>query len=65
LLFLPTYSPDLNPIEESFSAVKAHLRRHGSALRISAFLEDDLLEACVAAVTPVKAASWYAHSGYH
>ena len=27
LLFLPPYSPDLNPIEEAFSKVKAFLRR--------------------------------------
>lgn len=26
LLFLPTYSPDLNPIEMAFSKLKAHLR---------------------------------------
>lgn len=28
LMFLPPYSPDLNPIEESFSVLKAHIRRH-------------------------------------
>ncbi len=27
LWFLPTYSPDLNPIEEAFSKVKARLRK--------------------------------------
>lgn len=27
LLFLPPYSPDLNPIEMAFSKIKAHLRR--------------------------------------
>ena len=27
LLFLPPYSPDLNPIEMAFSKLKAHLRR--------------------------------------
>jgi len=27
LWFLPAYSPDLNPIEEAFSKVKAYLRR--------------------------------------
>lgn len=29
LIYLPPYSPDLNPIEEAFSYVKAHIRRHG------------------------------------
>ena len=27
LVFLPTYSPDLNPIEEAFSKVKALVRK--------------------------------------
>jgi transposase len=27
LLFLPPYSPDLNPVEMAFSKLKAHLRR--------------------------------------
>ena len=27
LLYLPSYSPDLNPIEPAFSKFKAHLRR--------------------------------------
>ena len=30
LLFLPPYSPDLNPIEQAFSKLKAHLRRIGA-----------------------------------
>ena len=30
LLFLPPYSPDLNPIEMAFSKPKAHLRRIGA-----------------------------------
>ena len=29
-LFLPAYSPDLNPIEMAFSELKAHLRRIGA-----------------------------------
>ena len=26
-LFLPAYSPDLNPIEQAFAKIKAHLRK--------------------------------------
>ena len=40
LLFLPPYSPDLTPIEESFSIWKAYLQRFG--LRIWAE-EDPIL----------------------
>ncbi|WP_223423163.1 transposase, partial [Tateyamaria pelophila] len=29
-LFLPAYSPDLNPIEMAFSKLKSHLRRIGA-----------------------------------
>ena len=29
-LFLPHYSPDLNPIEMAFAKLKAHLRRIGA-----------------------------------
>ena len=28
LVYLPPYSPDLNPIEELFSELKAFIRRH-------------------------------------
>lgn len=30
LLYLPPYSPDLNPIEQAYSKLKAHLRRIGA-----------------------------------
>jgi transposase len=29
-LFLPAYSPDLNPIEQAFAKLKAHLRKAGA-----------------------------------
>ena len=29
LIYLPAYSPDLNPIEKGFSVLKARLRRYG------------------------------------
>jgi transposase len=61
LLFLPSYSPDLNPIEEAFSKIKALVRKEGARLR------EALVEAigrALAAVTPEDAAGWFAHAGY-
>jgi len=64
LIFLPPYSPDFNPIEESFSCLKAFLRRHCSMFQNSCFPEQDLAEACFIAVTAEKARGWYRDSGY-
>ena len=36
-LYLPPYSPDLNPIELAFSKLKAHLRRIGARSFTSVF----------------------------
>ena len=33
LVFLPSYSPDLNPIEEAFSKIKALVRKEGARVR--------------------------------
>jgi transposase len=61
LLFLPSYSRDLNPIEEAFSKVKALVRKEGARVR------EALVEAigrALGAVTPEDAASFFAHAGY-
>ena len=61
LVFLPSYSPDLNPIEEAFSKVKALVRKEGARVR------EALVEAigrALTAVTPEDAASFFAHAGY-
>ena len=61
LVFLPSYSPDLNPIEEAFSKIKQLVRRAGACVR------EALVEAigrALAAVTLEDAAGWFAHAGY-
>jgi transposase len=61
LLFLPSYSPDLNPIEEAFSKIKALVRKAGARMR------ETLVEAigrALTAVTAEDAAGWFAHAGY-
>jgi transposase len=60
-LFLPPYSPDLNPIEKMWSKVKAFLR--GAKART----EEELFIAIGAAletVTPQDAESWFQSCGY-
>ncbi len=61
VVFLPPYSPDLNPIEMCWSKLKAMLR---SAARRTI---DDLAAAahCLARfITPTDAAGWFRHCGY-
>ena len=61
LLFLPTYSPDLNPIENCWSKVKTRLR----ALKPRT-LPDllDALETAFASISTSDILGWVRHSGY-
>ncbi len=61
LVFLPSYSPDLNPIEEAFSKIKQLVRKAGARTR-QALLE--AIGRALAAVTPEDAAGWFGHAGY-
>jgi transposase len=61
VLFLPSYSPDYNPIEQVFSTVKAHLRRVGA--RTQEALEAAIAQA-IELVTPAHAHSYFRHCGY-
>jgi transposase len=61
LVFLPTYSPELNPIEEAFSKIKNILRKVGA--RTHEALLEAMAEA-LWAVTPRDGAGWFDHCGY-
>uniref|UniRef100_A0A0W0GF12 Putative transposase n=1 Tax=Moniliophthora roreri TaxID=221103 RepID=A0A0W0GF12_MONRR len=63
LLYLPPYSPDLNPIEESFSTWKPYLQRNGQWIRNEEDQVLALLDAC-GCVTAEKARGWFHHAGY-
>jgi transposase len=61
LLYLPPYSPDLNPIEEAFAKLKALLRKAGARTR------EALTEAmswALEAVTAKDAHGFFEHRGY-
>ena len=70
LLYLPPYSPDFNPIEEAFSAIKAWIRSNRDYVRgeLSGEATCDpyemLWEAVFSAVTPGKACGWFKDCGY-
>lgn len=61
LVFLPPYSPDLNPIEEAFSKVKGIVRKVGARTRGTL---DEAIGEALSAVTSEDAAGWFRHCGY-
>ena len=61
LRYLPKYSPDLNPIEQAFSKLKAHLRK--SAERTIPRLSRRI-GALMAAFSPQECANYFRHAGY-
>jgi hypothetical protein len=78
LIYLPPYSPDLNPIEESFGMCKwyifllnwsnkisgkAYLRHHGLMICNAEDLVLVLLEAC-SCITAEMVTGWFCHAGY-
>jgi hypothetical protein len=62
LRFLPSYSPDFNPIELAFAKLKQTLR--GAAERTFLGLVAATGPA-LEAITPADARGFFAHSGYH
>jgi transposase len=61
LIYLPPYSPDLNPIEEAFSKIKSLLRKAEARSR------ERLVEAmgrAISAVTVRDAQGFFEHRGY-
>jgi transposase len=61
LVFLPSYSPDFNPIEEAFSKAKTLLRR-AKARSFEALV--DATGAALSAVSEQDALGFFAHCGY-
>lgn len=61
LLFLPPYSPDLNPIEQVFAKLK-HLLRKAGERSVEAVI--DAIGAILDAFTPKECANYFASAGY-
>jgi hypothetical protein len=68
LLFLPSYSPDLNPIELAFSTIKTWLRVNRDRMNQAVDSNDgtvyDMFWEAVYSVTAEHAKGWYKHCGY-
>ena len=64
VLFLPPYSPDLNPCEEAFSFIKSYLRKHDELLQV---LPNplDVIKSAFNNITENLCTSWINHSGYN
>lgn len=62
-MFLPPYSPDLNPAEELFSLVKYYLREHDEVLQ-SVDDPSPIIRAAFNSVTSTDCLGWIHHSGY-
>ena len=61
LLYLPPYSPDLNPIELAFSKLKAHLRK-AAEHTVPGLLR--IIGRVVATFTPQECSNFLRHAGY-
>jgi transposase len=61
LLYLPPYSPDLNPIEMAFAKLKKLLRKAAARTRDSLW---DAIAQTLDAFTPNECANYLAHAGY-
>ncbi len=63
VLFLPPYSPDLNPIEEAFSYVKQYLRRHDYLLQ-AVTDPTDVIKQAFHSISKEHCNGWISHSSY-
>ncbi len=61
LMYLPPYSPDLNPIEEAFSKIKGLIRKAETRSR-EALLE--AIGAAISVITDQDARGFLVHCGY-
>ena len=62
LLFLPPYSPDLNPIEEAFSKIKTFVKARQARARDTL---DQAIATALKTLTLQDILGWFAHSGYN
>jgi transposase len=64
LVFVASYSPDLNPIERAFSKIKNILRKLGARTYEALLKAMEEALSTLSKVTPADAAGWFNHCGY-
>jgi hypothetical protein len=64
LVFLPAYSPTLNPIEEMFSTIKQYLRRNTPLFDASGLSDDEAIAMAFGSIEPQQCAGWVRNAGY-
>jgi len=63
LVFLPPYSPQLNPIESAFSKMKARMRRHAKPMVAAGVSDFDIVDNALS-VSPEDAQNFFGKCGY-
>jgi transposase len=61
LIFLPKYSPDLNPIEQFFAKLKHHLREAQARSRDAVC---DAIATALETVSATECSNYFDHAGY-
>ena len=61
VIYLPPYSPDLNPIEQCWSKLKTAVRLIGARTREGL---EAAVEQVIKTISEADALAWFAHSGY-
>lgn len=64
LIYLPPYSPDLNPIEELFSFVKYYLKQHDEVIQALNSDPTEIIKSAFNEITPALCKAWVKHAGY-
>ena len=61
LVYLPPYSPDLNPIENAWSKLKQHLRKAKARTKVALY---NAIAIGLDLITASDAKGWFRHAGY-
>ena len=63
VIFLPPYSPDLNPIELTFSYIKQYLQEHQMVIQALKNVSD-IIKSAFNSITTVQCKRWIKACGY-